>query len=182
MVDLESVPGLTVRDGYALFFRPECPLSQWHPAPFQIGERRFATAEHWMMYAKAKLFDPAIADDVLAADTSKAARALGRRIKGFDESIWKRRAPGIVMAGTAAKFFQNVACFEVLKATEALVLAEASPYDKIWGIGLAADHPDATRPERWPGTNYLGRALARVREHGAWMFGVIRTTREFTRN
>ncbi len=43
------------------------------------------------------------------------------------------------------------------------ILVEASPVDKIWGIGLAADHTDAMFPEKWPGLNLLGIALMEVR-------------------
>jgi ribA/ribD-fused uncharacterized protein len=41
---------------------------------------------------------------------------------------------------------------------------EASPYDRIWGIGLAAEHEDVSRPSRWRGLNLLGFALMDVRE------------------
>lgn len=43
------------------------------------------------------------------------------------------------------------------------ILAEASPYDTIWGIGLEASHPDVTCPEKWKGKNLLGKNLMQVR-------------------
>lgn len=44
------------------------------------------------------------------------------------------------------------------------VLVEASPLDKIWGIGLARDNADASNPKKWKGLNLLGKALMAVRE------------------
>jgi predicted NAD-dependent protein-ADP-ribosyltransferase YbiA (DUF1768 family) len=44
------------------------------------------------------------------------------------------------------------------------VLAEASPADAVWGIGVAADDPRAAEPDRWPGANLLGFALAAARD------------------
>ncbi|CAM9590142.1 unnamed protein product, partial [Hapterophycus canaliculatus] len=43
------------------------------------------------------------------------------------------------------------------------VLAEASPLDPVWGIGLRADNPTARTPALWPGQNLLGRVLMAVR-------------------
>ena len=43
------------------------------------------------------------------------------------------------------------------------VLVEASPVDRIWGIGLAADDERAADPARWPGLNLLGFALMEAR-------------------
>jgi ribA/ribD-fused uncharacterized protein len=62
-----------------------------------------------------------------------------------------------------AKFQQNLTLREFLLDTGDRILVEASPVDKIWGIGLAADHPDALFPEKWPGLNLLGIALMEVR-------------------
>jgi predicted NAD-dependent protein-ADP-ribosyltransferase YbiA (DUF1768 family) len=41
--------------------------------------------------------------------------------------------------------------------------SEASPVDRIWGIGLAADHEHAAQPSNWRGLNLLGFALMRAR-------------------
>ncbi|MFD7659407.1 NADAR domain-containing protein, partial [Actinosynnema sp. NPDC059797] len=51
-----------------------------------------------------------------------------------------------------------------LLSTGDRVLVEASPVDRIWGIGLAADDERALDPASWRGLNLLGEALTRVRE------------------
>jgi ribA/ribD-fused uncharacterized protein len=43
------------------------------------------------------------------------------------------------------------------------VLVEASPLDRIWGIGLSASDPRAADPEQWLGLNLLGQALMEAR-------------------
>ena len=42
-------------------------------------------------------------------------------------------------------------------------LAEASPMDPVWGIGLRADDPRAKSPRQWRGKILLGEALSAVR-------------------
>jgi len=44
------------------------------------------------------------------------------------------------------------------------VLAEASPFDTKWGIGLSADDPRARRRRQWQGRNLLGEVLMEVRD------------------
>ena len=43
-------------------------------------------------------------------------------------------------------------------------LAEASPHDNLWGIGLSACDPRASSPDSWCGKNLLGQALENTRE------------------
>ncbi|MEU4646849.1 NADAR family protein [Nocardia fluminea] len=78
--------------------------------------------------------------------------------------MWERARFGIVVAGSVAKFGQNDALRGYLVGTGARVLVEASPVDRIWGIGMAADDPGALDPGRWKGLNLLGFALMRARE------------------
>lgn len=140
-------------------------LSQWWPAPFSVEGVIYPTAEHWMMAAKARLFgDQAGLAAVMATESPGAAKAVGRRVRGFDEARWAAARYEVVLAGSLAKFGQHPELREVLLGTGRALLAEASPYDPIWGIGLSESHPDARRPSRWRGLNLLGFALMDARE------------------
>ncbi|SDP89555.1 hypothetical protein SAMN04487905_11231 [Actinopolyspora xinjiangensis] len=140
-------------------------LSQWWPAPFIAHDRVFATAEHYMMWRKARLFgDEEMAEQILAAEHPHRAKTLGREVRGFDQRQWERERFAAVVTGNVAKFAQHEEPRRFLRDTGDRVLVEASPRDKVWGIGLAADDPAADDPERWPGLNLLGFALMEVRE------------------
>ncbi len=140
-------------------------LSQWWPASFTVDGIGYPTAEHWMMAEKARLFgDEAGLATVLAAGSPGAAKAAGRKVQGFDEQRWKRARFEIVVAGNMAKFTQHPDLRDYLITTGHKVLVEASPYDRIWGIGLSTNHADARHPSRWRGRNLLGFALMQVRE------------------
>ena len=140
-------------------------FSQWFPAPFEVDGVRYATAEHWMMAEKARLFgDDAALAKVLAHDDPAKAKAAGRGVRGFDEARWADRRFDSVVAGNRAKFAAHPPLRAFLLATGDRVLAEASPVDPVWGIGLAADATAALDPTRWRGLNLLGFALMAVRE------------------
>ncbi|MGI5521388.1 NADAR family protein [Micromonospora sp. CA-259024] len=142
---------------------PGC-MSQWWPAPFSVDGREFATAEHYMMWRKATLFgDEATAAKILTVAHPHAAKMLGRQVARFDEQVWEQHRYDIVVAGTGAKFDQHQELRTYLVGTAERVLVEASPLDRVWGIGLAADHPHAVDPARWLGLNLLGFALMRAR-------------------
>ncbi|MGX1760097.1 NADAR family protein [Streptomyces lydicus] len=140
-------------------------FSQWWPSPFTVDGVRYATAEHWMMAGKARLFDDAEAERrALAARHPKQAKDAGRRVRGFDEETWQHRRFGLVVEGSVHKFGQDAALREFLLGTNSRVLVEASPMDRIWGIGLAADDERAADPARWRGLNLLGFALMAARQ------------------
>lgn len=144
-------------------------LSQWQHAPFVHGGLGFTHAEQFMMHAKAVLFgDRSAAERILAAPTPAEHQQIGRTIQGFDESVWVQFREGIVFTGNLARFRQNADQRELLFATRGTTLVEASPFDRIWGIGLAAGDPRALDRSQWLGLNLLGEILTQVREALWW--------------
>ncbi|MFR0356886.1 NADAR family protein [Streptomyces sediminimaris] len=142
---------------------PGC-LSQWWPSPFTVDGVTYGTAEHWMMAAKARLFGDAEAERrALAAEHPSLAKKAGRLVRGFDERTWERERFGVVVEGSVHKFTAHADLREFLLNTGERVLVEASPVDRVWGIGRAADDEAATDPERWRGPNLLGFALMEAR-------------------
>ena len=152
-------------DRYTFFFRPESPFSQWHPARFEVDGLVFGCAEQFMMHGKALLFDDAeVAAEILAAAHPREHKALGRKVRGFDEQAWRGNRERIVLEGNRAKFTQNPDLRAALMATAGTTLVEASPYDRIWGVGLSMDNPAIDDPANWRGKNLLGRILTRLRD------------------
>jgi ribA/ribD-fused uncharacterized protein len=142
-------------------------LSQWYEGhDFTVDGVTYRTAEHWMMAQKARLFgDEETFARIVDAGHPKQVKALGRQIRPFDEETWAAHRFEIVAAGNAAKFARHPELAEFLLGTGSRILVEASPLDRIWGIGTAADDDRAGRPSEWRGLNLLGFALmeARVR-------------------
>lgn len=141
------------------------PFSQWAKSKFVIDGQTFNTAEQYMMYSKAQLFgDDEIATKIMATSNPRVQKALGRQVRDFDAQAWQIAAIDVVYKGNHAKFIQNPELLKVLLATEGTTLVEASPYDKIWGIGLDEAAAKRTPADRWPGTNLLGLVLTQLRE------------------
>ncbi|MCX4241373.1 NADAR family protein [Paraliomyxa miuraensis] len=139
-------------------------FSQWYPSPFTVDGQLYRTAEHWMMAEKARLFgDETRRAKILEVHGPGDAKAHGRRISGFSEDTWAQRRFEIVVQGNVHKFSQHPALLEFLLGTARRVLVEASPVDRVWGIGLAHDDPRAEDPARWRGLNLLGFALMEAR-------------------
>ncbi|HYX32000.1 MAG TPA: NADAR family protein, partial [Oligoflexus sp.] len=142
----------------------ESCLSQWHVAPFVIENHCYPTAEHFMMAEKARLFNDGDArQQIMDADQPGLAKKSGRLITGFDEATWNRERFSIVVRGNLEKFKRNEHLRLYLLQTGDKILVEASPYDRIWGIGMGREHPHASNPLRWEGENLLGFALMEVR-------------------
>lgn len=140
-------------------------LSQWYSAAFVVEAQLYPTAEHFMMAEKAALFgDRETRAEVLRAPNPGAAKALGRKVRGFDHAAWVEHRFAIVVRANQAKFAQNPGLNQFLKQTETRVLVEASRVDKIWGIGLATDNHQVNNPNLWRGLNLLGFALMQVRD------------------
>ena len=86
----------------------------------------FVTAEHYMMYHKARLMgDTEAAEQIRTAPHPSEAKALGRRVRGFDRERWNAEADRVVEEGNWLKFSQHEHLRDVLLATGDKVLVEA---------------------------------------------------------
>lgn len=155
-------------NNFTFFFRTNDnngEFSQWYPVHFEIDGITFNSAEQFMMYEKAKLFnDLEIVDKILKANNPKIIKALGREVHNFNKEIWDKYKRSIVYKGNLAKFSQNEDLKRKLLNSKG-ILAEASSYDKIWGIGLNITDNRIFDVNNWKGENLLGIILTYVREH-----------------
>ena len=154
---------------YAFFWKetegPLRALSNWFPSPlaFEAGPR-CAHLEQALMLCKARLFgDIRATQAVMAARTPAEAKAVGRQIAGFDQEVWDKIKFPLMVRLLVAKFSQAPLLLALLHLTHPALLAEASPHDLIWGIGLSKAQAEVMSPENWPGLNLLGKALMRAR-------------------
>lgn len=150
---------------FTFFWRTQSPFSQWHPSRFIVGGIEFNCAEQYMMYMKAKLFgDEEMAQKILKAKSPVQQKALGRNVRHFDQEKWESNCRKIVYDGNYAKFTQNEELKQLLVKTKGTTLVEASPTDRIWGVGLAEEDPRIRDRRTWRGKNWLGEIITQVRE------------------
>ena len=139
-------------------------LSQWWPVEFELEGQLYRSAEHYMMAEKARLFeDSERLAHIMSCEHPAEAKKWGRRVVGFEQKVWNRKRFEIVVRGSQAKFGQNPELKAYLLATGKRILVEASPRDRIWGIGLGKNSDKATDPHQWRGLNLLGFALMEAR-------------------
>ncbi len=139
-------------------------LSQWFPCKFSVSGIEYNCAEQYMMAEKARTFgDNETLAKIMAATDPKEIKSLGREVRNFDAEIWGRKSREVVYRGNLAKFGLNAELRAFLLSTGDDVLVEASPYDKIWGIGMSVNDKGIEDPKNWKGSNFLGIALMEVR-------------------
>lgn len=156
-----------------LFYGPEneygC-FSNWYLSDFKVENKVFHSGEQWFMYSKAVLFgDDLVADTILNTKLScvkdnSIVKKYGRQVANFDENIWNLHKENLIYTGLLEKFRQNAELKKILLSTGSSILAEASPYDKIWGIGMRKSDKNAYNMNKWQGENSLGKVLMRVRD------------------
>lgn len=139
-------------------------LSNWYPAVFTLEGVTYRNAEQYLMRQKALCCgDAATAQRVMENPDPKMVKLLGRAITPYDEEKWAAAREEVIYRGLLAKFGQNSGLKQILLETGDAPIAECSPNDCIWGIGLGLDNPRHRDPDQWQGQNILGKTLMRVR-------------------
>ena len=137
-------------------------FSNFYLCCFFENNKQFGSSEQYIMYKKALLMgDNEIADKIIETSLPSVAKRLGRQVKPFDNELWNKHKFNIGLQAITLKFNQNDEIRRLLLATENRVIAEASPSDKIWGIGLS--RRDAEKGVKWRGKNMLGEILMTYR-------------------
>lgn len=139
-------------------------FSNWYASPFTVDDFCYHHVEQYLMAQKAKLVHDAKSyTAILKANTPKECKDLGRAVTPFDDAAWDKARYEVLKTGLRAKFTQNEQLKRALLATGGSILAEASPYDGIFGIALSAEAAASVKPDQWPGQNLLGKALMEIR-------------------
>ena len=159
-------PSLTyISDDVVLFWQPPSVFSQWKISPFSVDLVDYTCVEQYMMASKARLFsDDSALSAILATDDPREQKPIGRQVRNFDHNLWRRHCENIVFDGNLAKFSQNENMRRALLHTSQRRLAEASPHDILWGIGLRACDHHASSTDTWSGSDLLCQILEHVRE------------------
>jgi ribA/ribD-fused uncharacterized protein len=139
-------------------------LSNFYPSTFTVDKLTYNCSEQYFMKKKQELFDSTnlvLATKIMNETNPKNIKKYGRQVKNFSEETWNLHKRNAMYSGVFAKFLQNPDLKAKLLATGNKTLVEASPYDKIWGIGYTK--LDALKNKDSWGQNLLGQVLMEVR-------------------
>lgn len=160
-------------DNHIFFWKPQNNygiFSNWWKDPKKKSGPQFTDndgnkyccTEQYMMYKKALLFgDDNSAKCILDTTDPREMKDLGRKVTGFDEKEWNNSREQIMIDGLMYKFSQNKNLYTFILSTGDKILVEASPYDKIWGVGM--DEATIKKTGSFNGENLLGKCLMKVR-------------------
>ena len=140
-------------------------LSNFYPSQFTDCDNiTYHCSEQYLMACKAFIMnDLATMEKIMHADNPYQCKKLGRQVKNWNQEVWDQHKGEIMFDALYYKFSQNDDILQKLLSTGNSILAEASPRDRIWGIGL--NITDGQSGKNWRGQNLLGKTLMRVREY-----------------
>jgi ribA/ribD-fused uncharacterized protein len=163
---LNKTKEANMNETFTFFWGSDSVFSNWNnSAPFVVEGTGYNCMEKYMMAAKARLFDDQnTLRKILNQDHPREIKKLGREVKNFNGNVWDSLCKELVFLGCYNKFTQNKEALLELTETRGTVLVEASPYDKIWGVGLAESDDRIHDRKKWLGENRLGQILTDVRD------------------
>jgi len=148
-----------------VYFWGDTTFSNWGPSKFRYKGQNFENSEQAFMWEKARVFeDYEIANKILLVDNPSLIKKLGRKVKNFDPAVWDRKSYDIMYEVNMSKYLQNPELKKILLSTGDKTIVEASPYDKVWGVGLHWNDDKILDESNWDGLNLLGKVLVEVRD------------------
>lgn len=159
-------------DEVVVFFSANDTPSNHYEGGFMYKGMGFRTVEHFLMAKKADLFgDTVVRDQILRTRKPQGAKKLGRQVQGFNNETWFQWAAHIMGKGKILQAEQNPIVLQYYLEHSGKLFIEASPYDDLWGIKLAKDHPDVLKPNKWRGLNLCGYVNTEVARYLGTLYG-----------
>lgn len=136
-------------------------LSNWTKSKFTYNGYEYNCGEQMMMHQKSLLFnDEENAKTIMMFSDPKIIKSIGRQVKNFNSYVWDENKYRIVKEGLKARFEQDLEAKNELLKFKGKIFVEASPFDKIWGIGYDKDKA-IPNIQNW-GENLLGKILTEI--------------------
>lgn len=148
-------------ENYYFFWESFSPFSNWYLCDFTYKGIKFNCSEQAMMWEKClSSNDEVAAERVLAESEPRNQKGIGRSIINFNVPKWDSTKYEIVKDILRHKFSQNAGLLKLLKKHTGDTFVEASPYDRIWGIGFTKEDALSNK-DKW-GDNLLGKMLTEL--------------------
>lgn len=160
---MKTIDNMYYTDTYVYFWRNKTPFSNFYRRPFNYKGYNLQFSEQGFMLEKALLFDPSKVEAIAGATQPDKAKALGRAVQNYDDAVWSNVRYDKMVDVLRAKFKEPF-MRDILLRTGDRIIVEASPYDRIWGVGLDVEDTRILDENQWQGQNLLGKALMDVRK------------------
>ena len=157
---------MRITDNYVFFWGDE-PFTNFTSCPdlvyLGIKWKSVEQAFMWIKAVEFKDFDTA--QLIRKAETPKEAKKLGRQVRNFDAEHWSNVSYRYMKALVNIKFRCNSEFMGALlnPVFHGKTFVEASPYDRIWGIGYSQENALTVWEGSW-GENRLGKILTELRD------------------
>jgi ribA/ribD-fused uncharacterized protein len=133
--------------------------------PIEVDGIKYPSVEHYYQAMKAKQFeDTEMEEKIVNAKSTKAVKAMGKKVKGFAKEIWDSKKDAVMRTGVRAKFVQHPELRKQLLETGERMIGKADARNTYWGIGTSMESEKSNHPEKWRGQNKLGKLLMDMRQ------------------
>jgi ribA/ribD-fused uncharacterized protein len=139
-------------------------FSNFFPSEFTVDGVKYNCSEQYFMKKKQELFDKSnekLSKEILQEQNPKKIKEYGRKVKNFNEDLWNLHKYKIMLDANYHKYSQNPQLLQMLLNSKDSILVEASPFDRIWGIGY--NKKNALENKNNWGQNLLGKVLMELR-------------------
>ncbi|MCR5587330.1 MAG: TIGR02452 family protein [Lachnospiraceae bacterium] len=126
---------------------------------------KYTSVDQYLMYQKALTFnDEEAAKRIIAVNDPAVVRDFGRKVRNYDDEIWKGKRQLILNDAIQMKFSQNAGLQGMLVNTGDALLAECNPHEATYGIGVSIFTKGIDNKENWDGANLTGHTLMNYRD------------------